>query len=166
MRSIDLAMIAQTWRLFIHGCKKAIDIGQSQGITSKRGGLGEPQNLQPHYNLSACLQIMHGMNNIWLVRVCMVNLSRSGLRTNNINQVHHLHQSAWSSTNIVMVPFGDRFRFRFRPTPPAKQPKPTTPYHDMLQCLWWLASRSRSTPSTSKIPTNKRCLFKQPHSKT
>ena len=34
-----------------------------------------------------------------------MNLSRSGPRTSNINQVHHLHQSAWSSTNIVMVPF-------------------------------------------------------------
>ena len=43
----------------VHGCKKAIDIGQSQGITSKQGGFGEPQNLQPHYNLSDCLQIMH-----------------------------------------------------------------------------------------------------------
>ena len=39
--------------------KEAIDIGQSQGITSKQGGFGEPQNLQPHYNLSDCLQIMH-----------------------------------------------------------------------------------------------------------
>ena len=74
------------------------------------------------------------------------------------------------------------FWFPISANPSAKQPT-NTPYHDMLQCLWWLASRPRSTPETSKIPwsannllikqlahTNKkqhkRWLFKQLHSKT
>lgn len=93
MRSIYLAMISQTWRLFMG--KKAIYIGQSQGIKSKQGGLDE---LKTCNRTTTWAIVCRLCMNIWLVRVCMVNLSRSGLRTNNINQVHHLHQSAWSST--------------------------------------------------------------------